>query len=398
MAIKVLMIGDIPAEVGGNYSSGLAQVVYQLAVRADDDIELYTYTTNAQDNKAQKCSSYPNQFRGYSVNPLGIGLNLICSPVQTLRTWRFYLNKCHSNPFRMAFLQYNFNRMIKIIKPDLIHIHSIFWMAPLYFANQKSKIPTVLTCHGVWYRGEETDIKGRDISLMASLADYVTGLTPENYKEILKYLRIPKQKVSIIPNGVDTDRFYFSPSDRAEVRRIMEADDNTKVFITVASIRQRKGQFDFVKVIEKLDIKYQYWIVGDGPEYEVIKRYIDANNLNNKIKLLGYIRNEELFKYYSAADLYAHVSTKEGQALCELEAYATGIRTVVRKEIIGTVATYVDNPDNYYILDFNHIEYDNLKQWINGSPLEPRHSRNALSWRWIAKQYGNVYRKVLMRV
>ena len=392
------MIGDIPAEVGGNFSSGLAQVVYQLAIRADDDIELYTYATNAHDNKAKKNSSYPNQFRGYSINPLGIGLNLIFSPVQTLRAWRFYLDKCHSNPFRMAFLQYNFNRMIKIIKPDLIHVHSVFWMAPLYFANQKYKIPTVLTCHGVFYRGEETDHKGKDISSTASLADYVTGLTSENYKEIQSYLHIPIEKVQIIPNGVDTDRFYYSPSARAEIRKIMGADDDTKVFITVASIQPRKGQFDFVKVIEKLDIEYQYWIVGDGSEYEVIKRYIDANNLNNKIKLLGYIRNEELFKYYSAADLYAHVSTKEGQALCELEAYATGIRTVVRKEIMGTVSTYVDNPDNYYILDFNHIEYDNLKRWINVSPVEPRHSRNALNWRWIAKQYANVYRKALMRV
>ena len=54
----------------------------------------------------------------------------------------------------------------------------------------------------------------------------------------------------------------------------MHVDKNCVVFITVASVQKRKGQFNFVKLLEHLNIPYQYWIVGRGEDEDIIKQYV----------------------------------------------------------------------------------------------------------------------------
>lgn len=169
--------------------------------------------------------------------------------------------------------------------------------------------------------------------------------------------------------------------------------DGCKVFITVASVQERKGQLVFLKMLSMLDIDFRYWIVGKGPDEEVILQYVEENGLQGKVRMLGYKAANELYKYYSAADIYAHSSWKEGQALSELEANATGMRTIVNKEIIGTIASDV-NSEDYYVLDFDNVAVDSLVEWIQRDQKE-RSSRTTFDWSAIAKRYLNLYNQII---
>ena len=142
-----------------------------------------------------------------------------------------------------------------------------------------------------------------------------------------------------------------------------------------------------------LDIDFRYWIVGKGPDEEVILQYVEENGLQGKVRMLGYKAANELYKYYSAADIYAHSSWKEGQALSELEANATGLRTIINKVIVGTIASDVTSPD-YYILDFEHVDFEELKKWVLQEQSD-RASRTTFDWRIIASQYAKLYQKIL---
>ena len=97
-----------------------------------------------------------------------------------------------------------------------------------------------------------------------------------------------------------------------------------------------------------------------------------------------------LYKYYSAADIYAHVSKKEGQALSELEANATGLRTIVNKSIIGTIANDVNKPC-YHIINMEKPDMISLNEWIESGKDDIRSSKATFDWRVIANKYNKLY-------
>lgn len=390
---KVLLIGQLPKEAGGNYTTGAAKVVYELSKQKADGIELYIYATNASAESVKPYCEYPNQYMGYEKSIGPVLKDMLLNMSKTCHEWRHYVHVDHKNPFRYAFYKVNIQRAIERVQPDLIHVHSIGNVSSTKFAIGENRIPILLTCHGVFYRGDPEDKIGRD-QYMGNLpfCDYYTGLTEESRHELTDILGIPPDKYTIVPNGVNSSKFFFSQEWRQKIRNEMKVDTKTFVFITVASLQERKGQAAFIKILEKLAINYQYWLIGDGPDKELIEKYVTEHNLENKVKLLGYHDSDVLYRYYSAADIYAHVSTKEGQALCEIEANATGLRTVLNSEIAGTVPDI--SQGDYYVFDPNNLDVVEMTQWINKG-TEHRVSRTHLDWSCIIKYYQQVYEIVL---
>ena len=333
--IKILSIGQLPKEVGGTYTSGIARVAYELSKQFVDGVETYMYATNISSKNAVKISRYTNQYIGYVIKPFSILLEILRHPKRTIKQWLFYKNKSYENPIRFEFLRYNIKRAIEITKPDLIHMHS-GGIDALYFANE-TKIPVILTLHGMMWDGDEQDFKTKNRYLNnLPLVDYYTGLNKEVKRKMARF-DLPEDKITLIPNGIDSSKFYFSPEKRLEFRKKYDVEDDCIVFITVGLVIDRKGQFDTLKILESLGIKYQYWIMGKGPDYDSIQQYVSEKHLETKVRLFGYISDKDLYQYHSAADVYAHASTMEGQSLAEIEAFSTGLRVLVRKEIAGTV-------------------------------------------------------------
>lgn len=391
--IKILSIGQLPKEVGGTYTSGIARVAYELSKQSVDGVETYMYATNISSKNAVKISRYTNQYIGYVIKPFSILLEILRHPKRTIKQWLFYKNKSYENPIRFEFLRYNIKRAIEITKPDLIHMHS-GGIDALYFANE-TKIPVLLTLHGMMWDGDEQDFKTKNRYLNnLPLVDYYTGLNEEVRRKMDRF-ELPDEKITLIPNGIDSSKFYFSQEKRHEFRNKYGVDEDCLVFITVGFVIDRKGQYDTLKILESLGIKYQYWIMGKGPDCETIQQYISDNHLEEKVRLFGYINDKDLYQFHSAADIYAHASTMEGQSLAEIEAFSTGLRVLVRKEIAGTVVgdAYKDHI-NYFILDYDNVSSDSLKLWLMQGNKN-RSSKQKYDWSVIQKQYVDLYHKIL---
>lgn len=394
--MKVLLIGQLPKEIGGNYTTGAANVVYELSKQREAGVLYYTYGTNITDSAATKASSFLYQYIGYKFRPFRMVLAVLCHPLDTFRHMMYYHTVDHQCILRFVFYEANIREAIKRVQPDLIHVNSITNVSPVRFAIGKSKIPMLLTCHGIFYRGDEKDVVNRDRNLgNIKLADAYSGLTKASLNEYESILGIPKNRVAVIPNGVDCKKFYYSPEERVNIRKEFDVKDACKVFITVASVQERKGQLVFLKMLSMLDIDFRYWIVGKGSDEEAILQYVEENGLQGKVRMLGYKTANELYKYYSAADIYAHPSLKEGQALAEIEAYSTGLRIVVNSKIADTVIgdAFIDK-QNYYIMDFDNVDYIGFTQWVEMETLE-RFSRNHFDWSKIARKYGELYHAIV---
>lgn len=390
------MIGQLPVEAGGNYTTGAAKVVYELTKQNINGVQLFTFATNATEKAARATSQYAHQYIGYRKWVPSIFSDWILHPLRTAKEWRHYRRSDHENPFRYAFYKANIQRAVRLIKPDIIHVHSIGNVSPTRFAIQQRHIPLLLTCHGIFYRGDADDTIGRDrYEGNLPLCDYFTGLTEEARKEFTDILKVPVEKFTIIPNGVDTTKFYYSEEWRMKIREECGADDHTIVFATVASLQERKGQLAFVKILEQLEgLDWQYWLIGLGPEQQQIEEFAREHHLSDRVRLLGYCNSDELFRYYSAADVYAHSSWKEGQALSEIEAFTTGLPAVVNKAIAGTLVSNPSDTEQYYLLDFSDFSKESLKSWLQSRPRD-RASRGNYDWQQILNQYATVYHKLL---
>lgn len=390
--MKILRIGQLPREVGGNYTTGIAKVVYELSRQKTQGDTLFTFATNIKDKNAQKLSSYDNEYIGYRFLIIPMVLDIVFHPARFCREWKSY-REIGANPLRFFFYKVNFKRAIKLIQPDIIHYNG-GGLRAFYHANT-SKIPVVFTYHGVMYKGtKETEQykKGEEGTL--GYYDYATGLTNETRKEMIS-LGVPSDIISIIPNGCDCGKFYYDQESRETVRKQYAVSNNTYVFITVGGLLWRKGQFTFLKALEQIGVDYQYWLVGEGPDKAVIQQYCEERGIVDRVKFFGYVDNNNLYKLHSAADYYAHVSTTEGQALSEVEAYATGLRVIVNKAIANTTAGDAHkDTDDYYIIDFDKLNPTEIKMWFEKSAPE-RATRSGVDWHLIEERYHELFRGIL---
>jgi glycosyltransferase involved in cell wall biosynthesis len=163
-------------------------------------------------------------------------------------------------------------------------------------------------------------------------------------KEAMIRLKIPGEKISVIPNGVDSGKFYAV--HKAEARKKLGLPIHKKVVLSIGYLIPRKG-FDLL--IKALEILFEEFheknlylvIVGEGKSRRELEEMISALNLDQHVRLAGPIPHRELHLWYSAADLFCLASSREGWPNVLLESLACGTPVVATDvwgvpEIIGS--------------------------------------------------------------
>lgn len=394
--IKVLSIGQLPQEVGGSYTTGVTRVVHELSKQQISGVRQYLYATNVKSAGAKKISSYPNQYMGYKLMPFKVIYNIITHPFRTMKEWTHYKKVCNVNPLRFEIYKANYERVIKEVKPDVIHIHGL-GISPLYFLNKKYGLPIVRTSHAVPLIREYGDKyhTACDTAIGTKyFADYDTALNVNNMKKLVK-LGVDSLKITIISNGIDSKKFSYMEEERMRMRKENGATDKTIVFMTTGLLIDRKGQLSFLQILHKSGIDFHYWLLGKGPDWGILKKYIEENGLQDRVKMFGQVRGEDIAKYLSGADYYSHASTTEAQSLAEVEAFSTGLRIVVNSKISDTVIGDAYNDKlNYYIMDFDNPDMLSFGEWILMRTPE-RTSRKYFDWTKIAVKYGKLYKAII---
>lgn len=160
-------------------------------------------------------------------------------------------------------------------------------------------------------------------------------------------------RVSVIYNGIDVSKFYpISREDKVLLRRNLGFKEDNKILIMVGTLTENKGQFDALKIIEKLGDDYKLLIVGDGPDRDKIQEYIKQHRLQNKVILTGKITEVE--RYYWISDALLFLSKNEGLPLTILEAMATGLPVFTTK--VGGIPEVINNYENGIFIERNNIE------------------------------------------
>jgi len=197
-------------------------------------------------------------------------------------------------------------------------------------------IPVTVTLRGTLEWLAEDPARGPRMAEVVRTADRIVAVS-HDLAERAHALGAPPERVRVIPNGVDIDR--FRPRDRSEARRSLGLAPEGPLLVSVGHLSPRKGFQDLVSVLGTLRASHPgaaLALVGgpgaEGDNRADLQELARANGVGDAVHFLGPRSPDGVADALAAADLFAFASRYEGCPNVVLEALASG-RPVVSSAV-----------------------------------------------------------------
>jgi glycosyltransferase involved in cell wall biosynthesis len=193
---------------------------------------------------------------------------------------------------------------------DVINLHFAMNALPL-IPFIKHRTPRVVTFHGPWSAESRAEgggaisvaIKGALERFVYQRSDLFIVLSGA-FKDILAEYGIERDRIHVIPMGIDCD--FFRPAvEPARVRRDFGWPSESIIFFTARRLVNRVGLLELIEaatILRRSHSNFSIKIAGKGPLRAELANAIDANKLGDCIELLGFISEEELVRAYQASN------------------------------------------------------------------------------------------------
>jgi glycosyltransferase involved in cell wall biosynthesis len=145
-------------------------------------------------------------------------------------------------------------------------------------------------------------------------------------KDAMVELGVHADRIVVIPNGVDSSKFFPVPKEEARAKLGLP---RKTMLLSVGHLTPVKG-FDLLIRAFKLVIdagqetNLHLAIVGEGEARKELEKLVSSLNLDGHVKLIGAVPHRELYLWYNAADLFCLASSREGCPNVLLESLACG--------------------------------------------------------------------------
>ena len=149
-------------------------------------------------------------------------------------------------------------------------------------------------------------------------------------KNLLRLL--PKERVTYVPPGIFPGRFPFD-GEAGRALRVRWGAEGLPVVVTAAMFRpgvKSEGLSWVIRSCGRLaerGLDFRLVILGDGKEGEALRSLADRH-LKGRAIFAGRIPREEMYRYYSAGDLFAFPGIRESLGMVYLEAQCCGLPVV----------------------------------------------------------------------
>ena len=154
--------------------------------------------------------------------------------------------------------------------------------------------------------------------------------------------------VTVVPNGIDVERFRPQPEEREAMRRRLGIEPGAPVVGTVAVFRVQKALHDWLaaaRLVLQRRPDARFLLVGDGPLRAELEAAASAEGLSGSVRFAGL--QDDVRPFLAAMDAYLMTSIFEGLPVALLEAMAMerpvvvtpvgGIPEVVRPDENGVL-------------------------------------------------------------
>lgn len=161
----------------------------------------------------------------------------------------------------------------------------------------------------------------------------ILAVSQEVKREIVDTYQVPEEKIAVIYNGVDHERFHprHRETARAKIRSQWGIPAEAPLVIFVGSGFQRKGLDRLLRVWESPRLKRVYLlVVGEDAQRNRYATWAERR-AQGRIVFAG--RQEVIEKFYGAADLLALPAFQEAFGNVVLEALASGLPVLVTRAV-----------------------------------------------------------------
>ncbi len=259
-----------------------------------------------------------------------------------------------TQPYRASFLSmalyvlgglWSARRLMKDFQPDVIHVHfavpggALAWLlAKLY------RLPYLLTIQlgdvpggvpektGTWFRlvfPFTPGIWSRAARIVA-VSEFTRQLALRNYD----------QDIQVIPNGIDLNCSASEPVQVNDCPRLVFA----------GRFMAQKDPVQVVRILKELkDLPWECVMIGDGPLMPEVKQEIEAQSLEDRFKLTGWIVPEQVLEWFEQSDILFMPSLSEGLPVVGVQALSRGLAIVASRA--GGFVDLVADGENGYLVD-----------------------------------------------
>ena len=154
---------------------------------------------------------------------------------------------------------------------------------------------------------------------------------------------IPRNRIEIIPNAIDVEKFRFSLTGRNEVRNELGWSDNL-IIGNVGRLHFQKNQKFIIKAFSefhKVREDARLVLVGQGEDENDLKALVESLGLNEYVFFAGL--RDNITDWLSAFDIFFFPSLFEGLSIAALEAQANGLPMLVGEGCVSKDTMILDS-------------------------------------------------------
>lgn len=387
--MKILMLSwEYPPRVVG----GIARVVSELSERLTEkghDVTVVTYRDGDLEYKEKINGVTVYRVDNYMIRP------------QNFIDW---------------IMQLNFNMISKASelinageKFDVIHAHDWLTCYAAKTLKHSYNIPLTVTIHAT-ENGRNSGIhteQQRYINDTEWLLTYESDevIVNSNFMktEVQRLFNLNYDKVKVIPNGIDLEK--FDGFERDYTFRRNYASDNEKIIFTLGRLVNEKGIQHLICAMPKIISQYndvKLVIGGRGPMIDELKDLAYRIGVAHKVYFTGFLSGDNVQKMYKCADIAVFPSTYEPFGIVVLEAMLAkvpavvsdigGLNEIIEHNVDG-VKSYAGNANSLADAILSILFDKSLEEKIVDNA--DKKVRELFNWEKIAEMTQDVYEEAI---
>ena len=282
---------------------------------------------------------------------------------------------------------------------DLVHIHAIdFFVDYLSWLRWLHRIPLVVSTHGGFFHTQQArafkELYFRTVTRHSLSGVEAVVCVSRHDREMFSKI-VPPHRIRVIENGANIDRFWklkknVEPGLLVGVSRLAENKHIPKVLEAMARLKSRHPSI-------RLE-----WVGADFAGLrEGLERRVAELGLGGRVRFLGGITDQELYRLFERTHLFVSASSYEGFGLSTVEAMSAATVPVVTA--VGAHPDVVRDGVTGFLTDQHACGLTSQLDRALSLPAErlavigeaARVATRRFSWSQIAPRYEELYCDVL---
>lgn len=247
----------------------------------------------------------------------------------------------------IAWHQTRLPQLVRELQIDVLHVPSyrrLLWTCPCACVGTVHDL-AAFSVHGKydWARMFYGRVVAR---ALVRRQDKIIAISETTSDDMNRFFSLPKDRISVIHNGVDHTRFFPAKTERKH---------DAPCFLYVSRLEHPgKNHWRLIQAFNQFRqaTRSKWKLVLAGSDWhgaEIIHRTAKESAFADDIHILGFVSDADLPNLYRAADVFIYPSLYEGFGMPPVEAMACGTPVIVSPrgalaEIVGDAA-YLVNPE-----------------------------------------------------